>query len=112
MRSVSCIQRNQKLGASSTSYLALTKSSHTTNASPALTLCTWGKCLNIAKTGGVGCFDIKWTKYECQKEANIFSQSQKNVFAIYVKLHKIVVNMNMKYKNKKESELIEANITH
>jgi len=31
------------------------------------------KCLNIAKTGGVGCFDIKWTKYECQKEANKYN---------------------------------------
>ena len=27
------------------------------------------KCLNIAKTGGVGCFDIKWTKEECKIEA-------------------------------------------
>ena len=27
------------------------------------------KCLNTAKTGGVGCFDIKWTKEECEKES-------------------------------------------
>ena len=27
------------------------------------------KCLNTAKTGGVGCFNIKWTKDKCEKEA-------------------------------------------
>lgn len=27
------------------------------------------KCLNTAKTGGVGCFNIKWTKDNCEKEA-------------------------------------------
>lgn len=30
-------------------------------------------CLNIAKTGGVGSINLKWTKEECQKEASKYS---------------------------------------